>query len=70
MRLKNYLNEMGSELDLEAGFTISKKVFKKMKRKYKTFDAFISHLETKANSLHMPLTKQDRYHIKGAFDSV
>ena len=64
------LKEMGGEIDLEAGYVITKKVMQKMKKKYKTYDEFIKHLDSKAKSLHSELTKKDHERIKAAYKEI
>ena len=68
--IKEDINEMGGEIDLEAGYVITKKVMRKMKKKYKTYDEFIKHLDSKASSLHSELTKKDHERVKAAYDSI
>lgn len=64
--LKEDLNEMGNELDLETGHTIEKKVLKKMKKKYKTENEFVSHLKSKIKNL----SKQDEIRIRAAYKEL
>ena len=68
--IKEDINEMGGEIDLEAGYVITKKVMQKMKKKYKTYDEFIKHLDSKAKSLHSELTKKDHERIKAAYKEI
>lgn len=65
MKVRDYLLEMGKEIDLESGFIISKNTIKQMKRKYKTADDFIKHLKSKTK-----LSDTEEHRIRGAYEEV
>lgn len=60
------IEEMGNELNLESGYTITKKTMKKMKKKYKTANEFIKHLKSKVKTL----TDKDERRIKAALGEI
>jgi hypothetical protein len=71
MKFKQYLKEeklqeMGSEIDLESGHVLTKKTIKKMKRKYKNIDLFITHLKSKIKNL----STRDEQRIRAAYKEV
>lgn len=64
--VKEDINEMGGEIDLETGHTIEKSVMKKMKKKYKTEDEFVAHLKSKIKKM----SKQDEIRVRAAYKEI